>query len=106
MNEILILSTADSEEVAHRIASALVQNREAACVSIVPGIRSVYRWEGTVCDEKELLLLIKSTGEHFEAVRARIRELHSYQIPEIIALPIHTGDPEYLRWLRDGLLNS
>ena len=103
MNEILVLSTTDTLELAQKIASALVQAHEAACVNIVPGIRSVYVWEGKECNEQECLLLIKSTSEKFEAVRARIRQLHSYQVPEIIAVPVTAGDPAYLAWLHSSL---
>jgi periplasmic divalent cation tolerance protein len=103
MNEIIILSTAGSLDQARRIASALVEGAEAACVNIVPGMRSIYRWEGKVCDEDEVLLLIKTTEDLFEAARSRIRQLHSYQIPEIIALPIPFGDGDYLLWLRQQL---
>lgn len=104
MNEILVLNTTDTLDLAQEIASALVEAREAACVTIIPGIRSVYRWEGKVCNEGEYLLLIKSSTDQFEAVRSRIRRLHSYQVPEIIALPISAGDPDYLAWLRSSLL--
>ncbi len=100
MSEIVILSTTDSPELAQKIAAALVEAGEAACVSIVPGIRSVYRWKGTLCDEGELLLLIKTTSSCFESVRSTIRRLHTYQVPEIIALPVGDGDAEYLHWLR------
>ena len=102
MSEILILSTADTPELAQKIATALVQADEAACVNIVSGIRSIYRWEGKLCDEAEVLLLIKSTMDKFDAVNARIRELHTYQLPEVIAIPIAAGDPAYLQWLRDN----
>lgn len=99
MNEILILSTTDSLDRARGIAAALVEAGEAACVNIVPGIQSIYRWEGKLCDESEALLLVKSTAARFEDVRARIRQLSSYQIPEVIAVPIALGDAEYLHWL-------
>jgi periplasmic divalent cation tolerance protein len=99
MNEILVLSTADSPELSVRIAKAVVEAGEAACVNILPGVRSIYRWEGKICDDQEILLLIKSTASRFEALRAHIRQLHSYQIPEIIAVPIQAGDSDYLRWL-------
>ena len=99
MSAILVLTTADSSELALKIASALVENREAACVNIVPGIRSIYRWEGKVCDDAELLLVIKSSADRFEAVRSRIRQLHTYQVPEIISVDIAAGDATYLRWL-------
>ena len=103
MNEILILSTTDTLELAQRIASALVQAHEAACINIVPGIRSIYVWEGKECNEQECLLLIKSTNDKFEAVRARIRQLHSYQVPEIIGVPVSAGDVDYLAWIRSAL---
>jgi periplasmic divalent cation tolerance protein len=100
MSEILVLNTADTLDLAREIATSLVQAGEAACVNIVPGIRSIYRWEGELCDEGEFLLLIKSSAEKFEAVRSRIRSLHNYQVPEIIAIPITAGDPAFLAWLR------
>jgi periplasmic divalent cation tolerance protein len=99
MNEVVIFSTTDSEELARNIAAALVDNREAACVNILPGVTSIYRWEGKICDSQEWLLLIKAPSEQFEAVRSRIRAMHSYQLPEVIALPVTAGDPEYLRWI-------
>jgi len=99
MNAILILTTADSAELARRIANALVEAREAACVNILPGVRSIYRWEGKVCDEGEHLLIIKTAADRFEAVRSRIRELHTYQVPEAVAVPITGGDRNYLAWL-------
>jgi periplasmic divalent cation tolerance protein len=99
MNPIVVLTTTDSSELALQIAAALVQAGEAGCVSIVPEVRSIYRWEGKVYNEGELLLVIKTTAERFEEVRSRIRQLHSYQVPEVIALPITAGDPDYLHWL-------
>jgi periplasmic divalent cation tolerance protein len=101
MNEILVLSTTDTLDLAQKIASALVREHEAACVNIVPGIRSVYYWEGKECNDQEFLLLIKSSMERFEAIRARIRQLHSYKVPEILALPITAGDPSYLAWISE-----
>jgi periplasmic divalent cation tolerance protein len=103
MNEILILCTTDTTDLAQKIASALVKAREAACVNIVPGIRSIYFWEGKECNDSECLLLIKSSAENFEAVRTTIRQLHTYQVPEIIALPIKAGDSAYLAWLHASL---
>ena len=103
MTEIVILSTVDSMGTASKIARALVEGKEAACVNIVPGIRSIYRWEGKVCDDSELLLMIKTTEARFEAVRRRIRALHPYQLPESIAIPIIAGDQEYLAWLSSNV---
>jgi periplasmic divalent cation tolerance protein len=99
MNEIMVLCATDKQELAEDIAAALVEACEAACVNIVPGIRSIYRWEGKVCKETEYLLLIKTTSDHFEEVRDRIRRMHSYQVPEIIATPVIAGDADYLKWL-------
>ena len=103
MSEILVLTTADSLDLALRIASALVEQKEAACVNIVPGIRSIYRWQGKLCDDAELLLLIKSSSDRFEAVRSRIRQLHTYEVPEVISLPVVAGDQSYLRWLNEQI---
>jgi periplasmic divalent cation tolerance protein len=99
MSAILVLSTADSMELAQKIARALVESGDAACVNIVTGIRSIYRWEGKVCDESEFLMLIKTSSDRFEAVRTHIRRLHTYQVPEIVAVSISDGDADYLRWL-------
>jgi len=100
MDAMLILTTADSDALAERIAISLVESGDAACVSIVAGMQSIYRWEGKVCNEKEHLLLIKSTAERFEAVRAHVRRLHSYLVPEIVALPIAAIDADYWEWLQ------
>ena len=99
MKELLIISTADTMELAGKIASTLVREKIAACVNIVPGIRSIYRWKENVCDDSEWLLLIKSSDENFESIRSRIRQLHTYETPEVIAVPIAAGDPDYLNWL-------
>ncbi len=100
MSEILVLSTADSMELADKIATALIEERHAACVNILPGVHSIYRWEGKICRDAEWLLLIKSTADKFEAVRSTICRVHAYQIPEVIAVPIVAGDPRYLEWLK------
>ena len=102
MNEILIFSTTDTSELAQTIAASLVNANEAACVNIVPGIRSIYRWEGRLCDEAECLLIIKSTADRFDAINARIHQLHTYQVPEVIAVPIAAGDSAYLNWLQNA----
>ena len=96
----MILSTVDTMELAGRIARSIVEGDLAACVNIVPSIRSIYRWEGKICDDAELLLLVKTVDSNFEQVRERIRSLHGYDTPEIIAFPITAGDPDYLNWLR------
>ena len=97
----IVLSTAGSEEEARKIAHELVERRLAACVNIIPQIESVYRWQGKIESSREWLLLIKTTAEQFEKVRDAIRELHSYDLPECIALAIEDGSAEYLGWLAD-----
>jgi periplasmic divalent cation tolerance protein len=99
----IALSTAGSEEEAQKIARHLVEHQLAACVNIVPRIESIYRWQGKVGTSPEWLLLIKTTAERFPAVRDAIRELHSYDLPECIAISIDDGSPEYLDWLAHSL---
>ena len=99
----IVLSTVSSEGEGAKIALTLVGEGLAACVNIVPGIRSIYRWKGNVCDDKEVLLLIKTRKDFFEVVRERTREIHSYEVPEIIALDIEQGHPPYLQWIRDEI---
>jgi len=95
----LVLTTADTDALARRIAEALVERRLAACVNIVGPVRSVYRWRDRITTDDERLLLIKTLDERFEAVREAIRELHTYEVPEVVALAIDAGDEHYLRWL-------
>ena len=95
----LALTTAGSEEQALQIARGLVERRLAACVNVVGTVCSVYRWQGKIVEEGEKLLLIKTEQRLLPRLRAAIRELHSYDLPELIALPIEDGDPEYLSWL-------
>jgi len=80
----------------------LVEERLAACVNLVPGLTSIYRWQGGLRREPECLLLIKTTDTRFEALRSHLRALHPYEVPEIIALPISHGDPAYLQWLTEN----
>lgn len=96
---LVVLVTAPSAEEAARMARALVEERLAACGNVVPGLRSIYRWEGKVQEEAEALLLLKTTRRRFEALRARVRSLHPYEVPEVIALPVEAGHPAYLEWL-------
>jgi periplasmic divalent cation tolerance protein len=99
----VVLSTAGSGEQARAIAGALVRRRLAACVNVLPGALSVYRWKGEIQEEEETLLVIKSARRLFPALREAIRELHSYEVPEILALSVEEGDPAYLGWLTDCL---
>lgn len=98
---ILVLVTCGSEEESLTIARVLVEERLAACASIVSPVRSIYSWEGKVCDEKEWLLFIKTERHLFGRLQERVISLHSYSVPEIIALPIVEGSPSYLAWLAE-----
>ena len=95
----IVFCTCPSSEVADGIATALVEGRLAACVNIVPGIRSVYRWQGKVERDEELLLVIKTHRERYAKLEETIRERHPYELPEIVRVPIDTGLPEYLAWI-------
>jgi len=97
----VVLVTAPDPGVAEGLARALVEERLAACVNVVPGVRSVYRWEGRVEDAGELLLLVKTRADRTEALAARVRELHPYALPEVVELPVVGGSPAYLDWLRE-----
>jgi len=99
----IVLTTAGSEEEARKIAHALVDRQLAACVNIVPQIESVYRWQGKVESAREWLLLIKTSAEKFSAVRDALCELHSYDLPECIAIAIEDGNPDYLQWIADSV---
>ena len=100
--EIVVFITASGEEEAARIARALVDSRLAACVNILQSVRSIYRWQEAVEDETEVLMIVKSRYSLFDTLRAKVDELHSYDVPEIIALPIVTGSESYLQWLRES----
>jgi periplasmic divalent cation tolerance protein len=95
----IVLSTAGSEQEAHKIAHLLVKRRLAACVNILPQVQSIYRWKGEIESAQEWLLLIKTRADKFPAVRDAIGELHSYEVPECIVLEIEDGSPPYLQWL-------
>ncbi len=96
---ILILVTTSSEEEAKKIALSLVEKKFAACVNLVKDIESIYRWKGKLSDEKEVLMLIKTRKKLYKSVEEEVRKLHSYEVPEIIALPIIAGSKDYLFWL-------
>jgi periplasmic divalent cation tolerance protein len=100
----IVLTTAGSREEAEKIAQALVERRLAACVNIVGPIHSVYRWQGKVESAAEHLLLIKTIAAKFDAVAKTIRELHSYELPECLELPIEAGNAEYLKWIEDSVV--
>ena len=96
---ILVLITAGSMGEGEKIAGALVEEGLAACCNIIPGIRSVFKWKGEVCKENEALLIVKSKTSVFKKLEERVKKLHSYEVPEIIAIPIEAGLKDYLKWV-------
>jgi len=96
----IIFCTASSEAEGERIAAALVEKKLAACCNIIPDIKSVYRWKGQVESAEEVLLVIKSTSELFSQIKKYIIDLHSYDVPEILAIPVVDGSEEYMEWIR------
>lgn len=102
-DKVIILVTAASRRECKKIAKHLVEAKLAACVNITQGIESIYRWEGKIADDKEFLMLIKSTRELFPEVKHAISQIHSYHTPEIICLPIIDGSRNYLQWLSDSV---
>ncbi len=95
----IVLSTLPSSDVAASIARTLVEERLCACVNVLPAIRSIYRWQGTVHDEPEVLALIKTTADRYDALAERLRALHPYEVPEILALDVAAGAASYLAWV-------
>jgi periplasmic divalent cation tolerance protein len=98
---LVVLVTAPTPDRAAEIARALVEERLAACGNVVPGIRSIYRWEGKVQEDAEALLVLKTTRARFDALRDRVLALHPYEVPEVIALPVEAGSARYLAWIAD-----
>ncbi|HEY5623378.1 MAG TPA: divalent-cation tolerance protein CutA, partial [Gammaproteobacteria bacterium] len=96
---LLVLTTCGNPEDASKLAKTLVTRRLAACVNRLEGIVSAYRWESAVREDTEVLLLIKTTAERLGQVEASIKELSSYELPEILAVPIHSGSRDYLEWI-------
>lgn len=101
MENIVVFITASNEEEASKIAKALVEARIAGCVNIVRNIRSIYSWQGKIEDESEVLMIVKTRKSLFDSLSTKVKELHSYTVPEIIAIPIITGSEDYLKWLKE-----
>jgi periplasmic divalent cation tolerance protein len=105
-DKIVVLSTCATQEEAEKLARILLDERLAACVNVIPRVRSYYRWQGAIESADECLLVVKSSRELFSSLRAVLEKEHSYQVPELLALPIVEGAPNYLNWLlanlRDG----
>ncbi|GMU62695.1 MAG: divalent cation tolerance protein [Myxococcaceae bacterium] len=95
----VVLVTAPSMEKGAEIARTLVDESLIACANLIPGIRSIYRWKGELCDEAEVLLVMKTRGERFAAVEARVRSLHVYEVPEILRMDVAAGHQPYLDWV-------
>jgi periplasmic divalent cation tolerance protein len=98
---VVVLVTCGSEEEAVKIAHSLVEERLAACVNFISPVRSIYRWEGKIWDEKEWILIIKTQKKRFEEVEKKVKSLHSYSVPEIISLQVVEGASSYLKWLEE-----
>jgi len=98
-DKIVVFSTCDSEEQAGRIARALVEQRLAACVNILSPVRSIYRWKGQIEDAAEWLLIIKSRRGLMDQLRVAISQIHTYEVPELLAVPVVDGSESYLAWV-------
>jgi periplasmic divalent cation tolerance protein len=96
----VVLVTAPDLEAGARIGRSLVEEGLAACANLVPGVRSIYRWQGAIHDDAEVLLIVKTRASLVEALAARVRALHPYELPEVLALPVSGGSEPYLDWVR------
>ena len=103
MKAIVVITTVGDEEQGNSIARELIGRRHAACVNMVSGVRSLYRWQGKICRDSEFLLVIKTLEEEFDAVAETIRELHAYEVPEILAFDVARGDARFLDWVAASL---
>ncbi|MGH7204837.1 MAG: divalent-cation tolerance protein CutA [Nitrospiraceae bacterium] len=99
--EIVVFVTTPSEEEATRISRSLVEAGLVACANVLPRVRSIFRWEGKVTEELESLIVLKTRSGRFKELAMTIKNMHSYSVPEIIAIPIVQGSAEYLSWIRD-----
>jgi periplasmic divalent cation tolerance protein len=100
---LVVITTVGTEEQANLIASELVARRHASCVNVVTGLRSVYRWQGKICRDTEFLLVVKTLESEYPAVQAAIQELHSYELPEILAFKVCRGEQNFLDWIGASL---
>ncbi len=103
-DKIVVLTTCESADEASQIARVLVEKKIAACVNILPGAKSVYRWKDKIEEASEILLIIKSRRDLFDAIRTEIAKIHTYELPELIAVPIVDGSETYLSWLDRELI--
>ena len=102
----LVLTTTDSVESARKMAKELVERKLAACVNIIPGVESVYRWKDAVETSQEFLLIIKTSDQRFQTLRDAIRELHSYELPECVEIKIDNGSEPYLQWIAQSVASN
>ena len=102
-NHVVALSTAPSAEKAAEIGRALVEEKLAACVNIVPAVRSIYRWKGQLCDDSEVLCVIKTRADRIDALRERLVALHPYEVPELVVLDVVSGHIPYLAWIDESV---
>ena len=100
MGTLVVLVTASSQEEALLIGRRVVEKKLAACVTVIPKVISIFEWEGSVCEEHEWLLVMKSNADVFEALEVEVKTLHSYEVPEILALSVVKGSSEYLAWVK------
>ena len=96
---IVVVTSVGTEEQALDVAHALVRSRRAACVNIIPNVHSVYRWKGRVCDDGEMLLIIKTVASQFEAVRETIHKVNTYELPEVLGYRVDMASPGFLAWI-------
>lgn len=99
---LLVMSTFPDAETAGRIAEQLVKEKLIACANLLPAVRSIYRWQGKVEDAAETFVFLKTTRNRFDEFEKKLRELHPYEVPEILALPVADGLPDYLRWVSES----
>jgi periplasmic divalent cation tolerance protein len=102
MDALIVYVTAPNEDEAAKIATCLVEERLAGCVNIIKDMRSIYSWQGKIEDEKEVLMIVKTRTGLFGSLQAKVKELHSYTVPEIIALPVAYGSEDYINWLKEA----
>lgn len=106
MDEIVVFITAPTKKEAEKIGRVMVEKKLAACANILPSVTSFFSWEGKVCREDESLMILKSRADLFEGLSEAVKKLHSYTVPEIIALPVSAGSADYLKWIRDQTLSK
>ena len=96
---LLVFTTLPTADAAVQLARTLVEEKLAACANLFPAVRSIYRWQGKLQDENEVLLILKTRADHFERLKLRLLEIHPYEVPEVLAVPVEQGYAPYLEWL-------